>query len=136
MSETTIEKQPEVLNEDEKQLVEKPMRRRIFSPRVDIFEANEDVMLVAEMPGVDEEGIDITLEKRTLTIRGTASERELDGYKAAYLEHPIGDYERSFVLSEDVDRDNIQATIKNGLLTVVLPKAERAKLRKIAVKTS
>ncbi len=134
MTEATIEKTVEVRDQEKKQIVERPIRQRTFSPRVDIYEANDTVLLVAEMPGVGEAGIEVTLDKDILKVRGEVQRSELEGYKAAYLEHPAGNFERTFKLSDDVDRENIEAAIKNGLLTVVLPKAEIAKTKKIVVK--
>jgi len=134
MTEATIEKTVEVRDHEEKEIVERPMRRRTFSPRVDIYEANDTVLLVAEMPGVGEAGIEVTLDKDILKVRGEVQGSDLGGYKAAYLEHSTGNYERTFKLSDDVNRENIEAVIENGLLTVVLPKAEIAKTKKIVVK--
>ncbi|GMQ78142.1 MAG: Hsp20/alpha crystallin family protein [Anaerolineae bacterium] len=136
MTEATIEKNMDVVKQEEKELIKRPVRQRTFSPRVDIYESNDNVVVLAEMPGVGESGIDITLEKNDLTIRGEFQHEELEGYKAAHIEYSTGNFERTFRLSDEVDRDNIEATIKNGLLTLVLPKAEIAKPKKIAVKSA
>ncbi len=136
MIEATIEKNMEIEKQEEIELIKRPVRQRTFSPRVDIYESNDNVVLLAEMPGVGETGIDITLEKNDLTVRGVIQHIELEGYKAAHIEYPTGNFERTFRLSDEVDRDNIEATIKNGLLTLVLPKAETAKAKKIAVKSA
>jgi len=133
MTEATAEKSMEVQKQEEKSIV-KRARQRTFSPRVDIYEENDAVLLLAEMPGVGEDGIEVTLDKDILTVRGEVERGDLDGYKAAYVEHATGNFERKFKLSDDVNRENIEAAIKNGLLTVVLPKAEIAKTKKIVVK--
>ena len=133
MTEATAEKSMEVQKQEEKSIV-KRARRRTFSPRVDIYEENDAVLLLAEMPGVGEDGIEVTLDKDILTVRGEVERGDLDGYKAAYVEHATGNFERKFKLSDDVNRENIEAAIKDGLLTVVLPKAEIAKTKKIVVK--
>lgn len=106
----------------------------VYMPRVDIYEQDEHTVLLADMPGVDENSIDITLEKNILTIRGFVDE-PMQGYGLAYSEYGVGDYERTFALSDEVDRNKIEASMKDGVLRLVLPKAEAARTRKIAVRT-
>jgi HSP20 family protein len=108
--------------------------RRVFVPRVDIFETEADIKLLADMPGVSSDSVDITLEKNILTIRGQIDFERPEGYDLAYAEYAVGDYERTFALSDEVDREKIEATVKHGVLRLLLPKAESAKMRKIAVK--
>lgn len=110
--------------------------RRVFTPRTDIYETKDAIILLAEMPGVAPDAVDITLEKRVLTIHGHAAAQEHDGYRQIYAEYADGDFERSFTLSEDIDRDRIEATQSNGILRLVLPKAEPAKAKKIQVKSA
>ncbi|MBW7947200.1 MAG: Hsp20/alpha crystallin family protein [Sphingomonadaceae bacterium] len=110
--------------------------RAVFRPRTDIYETAEGVVLLAEMPGVAPDAVDITLEKRVLTIVGRGREAVHEGYRQAYAEYADGDYERSFTLSEDIDGDNIQATLERGVLRLLLPKAGPAKARKIDLKTA
>jgi len=88
------------------------------------------------MPGVGPDGVDITLERQVLTIRGRSSANERTGHQRIYNEYADGDYERVFRLSEAIDRDKIEATLRDGVLHLVLPKAEPARARKIALKTS
>jgi HSP20 family protein len=114
--------------------VERTRAARVFSPQVDILERKEDIVVTADMPGVDEKSVDISLEKNILTIYGAVEEETLTGYRPFYAEYGLGDYERVFTLSDEIDRDRIQATVKNGVLKVVLPKAEGAKSRKITVR--
>lgn len=106
----------------------------VYLPRVDIYEQDDHTILLADMPGADENSIDITLEKNILTIRGYVDE-PMEGYGLAYGEYGLGDYERTFALSDEVDRNKIQASMKDGVLRLVLPKAEEARARKIAVQT-
>jgi HSP20 family protein len=113
--------------------VERTSPRRIFKPDVDIIEAENETLLTADLPGVDDKSLDITLEKNVLTIRGQVDSQIPAGYRLAYGEYEVGDYERAFTLSDEVDKDRIQATIKNGVLRLVLPKAAAAKARKIAI---
>lgn len=114
---------------------ERTRTSHLYMPRVDIYERGDETVLVADMPGVDESNIDITLEKNILTIRGYV-ENTMEGYGLAYGEYGEGDFERTFALSNEVDRDKIEATVKDGVLRLVLPKAEEARTRKIKVKTS
>lgn len=113
---------------------ERTRSRRVYSPRVDIYEAKDAIMLVADMPGVDENTVDITLEKNVLTISGAVEPEAFEGYQLAYNEYGTGDYQRSFTVSDEIDRDRIVATVKNGVLRLTLPKAEKVKAKKIAVK--
>lgn len=108
--------------------------RAVLLPRVDIAETEDAVLLTAEMPGVDEAGIDVTVEKNVLTIRGSVQRPQLEGYTLAYSEYEIGDYEREFTLSQEIDREHIEATVKDGVLRLQLPKAKGAGTHKIRVK--
>jgi HSP20 family molecular chaperone IbpA len=110
--------------------------RPLFQPRTDIYETDDSVVVLAEMPGIGPDGVDITLERRVLTIRGRAPAFEHERYRQVYAEYREVDYERLFTLSEDIDRERIKATQKDGVLTLVLPKAEQIKSRKIAVQSS
>ena len=113
---------------------ERTQARKAYIPRVDIYEVKDDIMLVADMPGVNEESVDITLDKNLLTIEGTVEPSTPNGYQVAYSEYGVGDYHRQFTLSNEVDRDHIEASVKNGVLTLRLPKANFAKTKKIAVR--
>lgn len=114
--------------------VETTRNVRTFVPRVDIYETENTVVLVADMPGVNENGVDITLEKNILTIKGYAEPQAPDNFEPAYSEYHFGNYERTFALSDEVDREQIEATVKNGVLRLTMPKAEAARTRKITVK--
>lgn len=106
---------------------------RVFVPQADVYESQEKIFVIADMPGVNEESIDIVLEKNVLTIEGKTNPVEIEGMKLAHCEVPSGNYRRVFMLSEEVDQDAIEATIKNGVLKLTLPKPEKAKARKITV---
>jgi len=110
--------------------------KKVFTPRADVYETKDTVELFADMPGVDEKSLDITLEKSVLTIRGHVDTSTPAGYKSALQEYDEGDYERSFKLADEIDRDGIKAAIKNGVLHVTLTKAGPAVARKIEVKAS
>ncbi|MBN1521612.1 MAG: Hsp20/alpha crystallin family protein [Candidatus Aureabacteria bacterium] len=106
----------------------------VFTPKVDIWETEDDIHLIAEMPGVDEKNVDINLEDQTLTILGRVMPDEMEGYEKVYSEYHVGNYERSFTVAQDIDRDKIKATMKQGVLTLVVPKSESAKPKRIEVK--
>jgi len=115
---------------------ERTQAKKVFIPRVDICETKDAIVLLADMPGVDEKSIDITLEKNVLTLLGRVGPDTYEGYRAAYVEYDAGDYERAFTLSDEIDRDRIDASVRNGVLRLTLPKAEPVKLRKINVKSA
>jgi HSP20 family protein len=116
--------------------VERTRARRAYIPRVDIYETEDALVMLADMPGVDENSVDITLEKNVLSINGYVEPEQPDSYSLAYGEYEVGDYQRSFTLSDEIDRDKIEAIVKNGVLRLYLPKAGPAKTRKIMVKAS
>jgi HSP20 family molecular chaperone IbpA len=130
MSEKTMEME----NTETKVSEETKKIRRSFIPRVDIFETENSVVVMADMPGVSEETVDITIEKDQLKIKGQVEDFDLPGYEQKYREYAVGNYTRSFTLSDAVNKDEIEATLKNGVLRIDLSKAESAKQRKIIVK--
>ena len=83
-----------------------------------------------------QENIDITLEQNILTVRGGVVPPEMPGYRLTYAEHEIADYQRVFTLSNEIERAEIQASIKNGVLKLVLPKSKAALPRKIAIQSA
>lgn len=109
---------------------------KTFVPRVDIYENKDSLFLIADMPGVDEKTVDIELEKNILTITGRVENGQVKDGGIMYSEYEIGDYERVFTLSDEIDRDKIVATVKNGVLRLELPKAEKVKPKKIAIKAN
>jgi len=108
---------------------------RTYQPDVDIYEQNEDIFILAEMPGVSEKSVDINLERNVLTINGTMKEESPEGYELAYSNFEPGNYLRSFRLSDEIDRDRIEATVNNGVLKLKLPKSQPEQ-RKIVVKSA
>ena len=114
---------------------ERTRAKPAFIPRVDIYETNDAVALIADMPGVDENSVDITLEKNVLTINGYIEPERPEGYSLAYAEYRVGDYQRSFNISNEIDQENIEATMKDGVLHLHLPKAEPT-TKKIAVQSA
>ena len=106
---------------------------KTFIPRVDIYETKDALFLIAEMPGVDEKTVDVELEKNVLTISGRVEDGKVKDYNLVFSEYEVGDYERTFTLSDEIDRDKIKATVKQGVLRLELPKAEKVKPKKIAI---
>ncbi len=113
--------------------VEPTRATRLYTPTVDIVEHKEDIVMFADMPGIDETSVDITLEKNLLTIYGKVEPDVPEKRRLVLSEYGVGDYKRTFTVSSEIDRDRIQASVKDGVLKLVLPKAEGAKTRKIQV---
>jgi HSP20 family molecular chaperone IbpA len=105
-----------------------------FVPRADIYETEEAITVVADMPGVDDTSVDITLENNVLTINGYVEPVRPEGHTLAYAEYQVGDYQRAFTLSDQIDRDGIEAVVKDGVLWLHLPKVTEARKRKIAIR--
>lgn len=114
--------------------VERTRAMRVYVPKVDIYSEDDGIVLLVDMPGVDENELDINLEKRILTINGYVSADEPEGFDLTYSEYNVGDYQRSFTLPDEIDVDNIEASISNGVLKISLRKAPEAQTKKIAVK--
>ena len=108
--------------------------RPSVAPRTDIYENGDNIVLLADMPGVDEDHVGITLEKDVLTIEGALYSDERSGHELAYGERRARDFRRSFTLSNEIDRNKISASVKHGVLRLTLPKAEPAKARRIKVR--
>lgn len=102
-----------------------------FTPRVDIFEADKELVLYADLPGVKPEDLDLHFEKGELILRAPCPPRKTGDF--VRQEYGVGDFYRAFTVAEDIDADKIAAELKNGVLTVHLPKAEKAQPRKIQV---
>jgi len=113
---------------------ERTRNTKIFIPKVDIYETPETMVLLADVPGIDENSVEVILDKNVLKIHGTVEEAQNQGRRLYYREYDVGDYQRTFTLSEDVDREKIEASVKDGVLRVVLHKAAPVKAKKIAIK--
>ena len=103
-------------------------------PAVDVFEDKESLKIVAELPGLKPEDVKLTMENSTLTLRGEKKQvAEEKNERVHRYERSYGSFERSFSLPNTVDADKVAASFENGVLTIILPKAEKAKPREIAV---
>ncbi len=110
--------------------------RDVYLPAADIIETKDAFVLWLDVPGVDEGSVELMLEDNQLTVAGRSMVTAPEGYSPAYREFEPGDYQRRFTLPKTVDRDAIEAAIKDGVLRVSLPKAEPAKAKKITVNAS
>ena len=106
----------------------------VFTPAVDIFENEKDITLLADMPGVKAEGLNIDIREGTLTLDGDVQSPEGADEDDIFREYPTGKYYRQFTLSQVIDQGKIGAELKDGVLRLKLPKVEAATPRKIAVK--
>ena len=107
-----------------------------FRPATDIFEKGDVVTVVIDMPGVTPDSVDISVENRSLTVRGTINAPAPEGYRRIYAEYAPGTFERSFSLPDTMDANAIEATHRDGVLTLTLKKSEAAKPKQIKVKAA
>ena len=105
----------------------------VFIPAVDILENQNEIMILADMPGVEGQDVDIDLRDDVLTIRGAISPVEDEKEASVYREFNWGDYFRQFTLAEVIDQEKIAAKMDNGILRLTLPKKEKVKPKKIQV---
>lgn len=121
----------------EKQEVSTPAEQTrpglLFTPAVDIFETDQAITLLADMPGVAPDDLLIDLRDNVLTLSGEVRPWEAPDEKDVLIEFEIGKYHRQFTLSETIDQDKIGAKLTDGVLRLTLPKAEKALPRKITV---
>ncbi len=106
---------------------------RAYIPNVDICETADALKLWADMPGVDEQSIEVKLEDNVLSIEGQVGVKDYEGLRPLYTEYNIGNYGRRFTVSSDIDAERIRARIVNGVLELELPKSARAKPRRIPI---
>jgi len=105
-----------------------------WAPLVDIYEEGDKIVLRAEIPGASKDDIDVKVENGTLTIRGEKKqEKQVDSETAYRIERFYGSFSRSFVLPTSIDAGKIKATYKDGVLEVVVPKADEAKPKKVQI---
>jgi HSP20 family molecular chaperone IbpA len=105
-----------------------------FTPPADILEKGDTVVLLLDVPGADPASLDVTLDKLVLTIAARVTLPEPEGYAPEHIEFQNGTYERRFVFSEQMDGDRIDATLKDGVLRLTVPKAADTATKKISVK--
>jgi HSP20 family protein len=105
----------------------------VFTPLVDIFETEKELVLLADMPGVRPEDLNIDLRDDTLTLTGDVQPLEAANENDLIIEYEVGKYHRQFALSEIINQEKIDAQMQNGVLRLTLPKVEKATPRKITV---
>lgn len=112
---------------------ERDTSAKSYQPRVDIVESGDALVLTADMPGIREDDVDVTLEEDILTIEATRQPFDFEGMTSTHTEFEVGNYHRRFKLAEEFDRDRIEAVLKDGVLKLTLPKAEARIAQKIEV---
>jgi len=132
MAETTIQNDSALTKTNEQQVPATRETERYLIPAVDIYETDDGLTLVADMPGVDKDGVDVRVEEGVLTIKGACGHELREGNY--YREFGLLDYWRQFSLNDEFDPGKIAAELKHGVLTLHLPKAEKAKPKRIEVK--
>lgn len=122
--------------QEKKELVgkeEKTVPARYYIANTDIFETDDALTLVMEMPGVERKDVDIRLENDVLRVEGRIDFSKYEGLEPVYTEYNVGPYARAFTLSNKIDQDKISAELNDGVLTLTLKKAKEAVLRQIAI---
>jgi len=109
--------------------------QNFHTPLIDIHEGPDGLVLEADLPGATEEGVVIHLEENVLTLHAHVSSPVPPEARALHEEYRVADFHRSFILSDEVERSRISAELKNGVLRLALPKAERAKTRRIEIRS-
>jgi len=127
--ELQVQKKRELENKEETTIP-----ARIFVPAADIYEAENDLTVILEMPGVEKKNVDIRVEDGVLNIEGRLDLEKYHGLQPLYTEYNIGHYARSFRLSSKIDQNKIAAEMKDGVLSLKLPKVEEAKPRTIQIR--
>lgn len=105
----------------------------VYRPATDIFEKDDTVTLVIDLPGVALDTVDVSVENRSLTVRGTIDAPAPEGYRRIYAEYAPGTFERAFNLPDTIDAEGIDASHRDGVLTLTLKKSEAAKPKQIKV---
>src|SRR3954466_12813251 len=127
-------KEPEQKQPAEEQGGERTRARRTFRPSVDIYEVENGLMLLADVPGATPEGVTITLERRALSVHARVEEHAPEGHSLVYQEYEVGDFECQFTLAGEFDAEKIEASLTNGVLRLTIPKAAEAQARTIQIK--
>jgi len=133
---TTMAEKQELSVREKKELVakeEKTIPGRYYIPYADIYETDDALAVVLEMPGVEKKDLNVALENDVLRVDGKIDFTKYTDMEPVYAEYNVGHYARSFALSNKVDQEKISANIEDGVLTLTLPKARHAQPRKIAI---
>jgi len=126
--ELAVREKQELANKEEKTIP-----GRYFVPQADIFETDDALTVIMEMPGVEKKNVSIALENDIVRVEGQIDFGQYQGMEPVYTEYNVGHYARGFTLSSKIDRDNISAQLDDGVLTLTLPKVKELVPRRIAV---
>ena len=107
---------------------------RVFLPTADIYETQDALTVILEMPGVEKGNVDVRVEEGVLRVQGRLDVAKYQGLQPLYIEYNVGHYSRSFQFSSKIDQSKIEAALKDGVLSLSLPKVEEAKPRTIDVR--
>jgi HSP20 family protein len=134
--EVAMAKSQELSVQQKKELApkeEKTVPARYYVPNTDIYETDEALTVVMEMPGVEKEDVSVKLESDVLRVEGQIDFSKYEGLEPIYAEYNVGHYARSFSLSDKIDQDGISADLADGVLTLTLKKAKAALPRRISI---
>jgi HSP20 family molecular chaperone IbpA len=126
--ELTVREKKELVGKEEK-----TAPGRYYIPYADIFETEETLSVVMEMPGVEKKDLNVALENDVLRVDGRIDFAKYESMEPVYTEYNVGHYTRSFTLSSKIDQERISAQLDDGVLTLTLPKAKEAQPRRISI---
>jgi HSP20 family molecular chaperone IbpA len=126
--ELAVREKQELANKEEKTIP-----GRYFVPTTDVFETDEALTVIMEIPGVEKDNVSIALENDVLRVDGQINFSNYEGMEPLYTEYNVGHYARGFTLSGKIDRDRISAQLDDGVLTLTLPKVKDAMPRRISI---
>ena len=115
------------------ELVQGGPPRFVFTPPIDIYETDDGLVLMADLPGVSLDSLELQVQDNRLTLLGRVKPQVPEEAESRYREYRVGDFLRSFILSDEVDHDRVTATLNNGVLRVWLPKTRQAQTRRIEI---
>ena len=133
-----MEQMKELVQKEKEKVVgteERTRNVRYYKPEVDIYETPTEIVIVADVSGVDQQSVDIDLKNDILTIEAKINPDMFEGLTPLYSEYKVGHYFRKFALDTTISQQNIQARLQNGVLQIHLPKSERAIPRKVTIQT-
>jgi HSP20 family molecular chaperone IbpA len=113
---------------------EKMIPARYYVPNSDIYETDDALTVVMEIPGVEKKDVSVNLESDVLRVEGRIDFSKYEGFEPVYSEYNVGHYARAFTLSEKIDQDGISAELEDGVLTLTLKKSKQALPKRIAIK--
>ena len=130
-------KEPTLQVQEKKELAakgEKTVPARYYVPATDIYETDEALTVVMEVPGVERDDIEVNVENDVLKVEGRIDFSKYEGLEPLYTEYNVGHFSRAFTLSSKIDQQGIDANVADGVLTLTLPKAKAAQPRRIEIK--